>query len=170
MNSQNQLEGLRQVIANESLSLTERRVAADHAIQLQLAAVDAEDVPGDDAEIVELTHPWTDAKIGALMESITGWVSTKGFSLAEAKKTVMRRRRLRMLLAIVVDVAKNKQERLAACREVLSTHLHPSGNFHRNGYDESRLLDTILPSTAYKWTSTGKMRVERPPKTLADVW
>ncbi|MBS1799553.1 MAG: hypothetical protein JSS95_06970 [Acidobacteria bacterium] len=170
--SNEQIEGLRAIIANTSLTEKERSNAAAHAVQLQLSAVEAQGVADDDDEVAELMSP-KDGLFGTCwpfyVERITGRRADR-FTLHEAKKIVLRRKLLRVLLTIVVDESNEELERLAACQEVFDTHLDPRHAFKINAHNAPRLLAAVLPATALKWMDKGKVPVERPPKTLADVW
>jgi len=170
--NRNQLEGLRAIIANTSLTEKERSNAAAHAVQLQLSAVEAQGVYDDDNEVAELMSP-KDGFFGTCwpfyIEIITGRRADR-FTLHEARKLVLRQKLLRTLLAIIVDETNDELERLAACQEVFDTHLDPRHTFKINAYNAPRLLAAVRPATALKWMDKGKVPVERPPKTLADVW
>lgn len=172
MNNNNQLEGLRAIIADTSRSEKERSHAAEHVVQLELAVVEAQGVPDDDDEVMELIGV-RDGLLGKYwplwVEILTGRLADS-FTLAEARKIVLRRKLLRTLLAIVVDESKDELERLAACQEILDTHLHPRNKFKINAHNAARMLAAVVPSDSTKWTSNGQVAIERPPKTLADVW
>jgi len=170
MNSNEKVADLRELIADESLSINERKLAAEHAVRLQLEDVELTGVPDDDPEIVELMTPWADQTLAAMCASVTNGRSVNGWNLTDAKKTVLRRLALRALLAVVVDEAAHRLERLAACQVILDEHLHPRNVLRINGYDAERLLDAVVSADAVKWTSEGQRTVERPPQTLADVW
>lgn len=161
---------LRELIADESISINERKLAAEHAIRLQLEDVEIVGVQDDDHEVIELTTPWADQTLAAMCSSVTNGRSVNGWNLTDAKKTVKRRLALRALLAVVVDESKDRLERLAACRVILDEHLHPRNTFRMSSYNEERLLDAVVSADAMKWTSEGQRLVERPPQTLADVW
>jgi hypothetical protein len=176
--SSEKLEVLRVVIADESLPIAERKVAAEHAVQVQLSAVPEPD-DNDDAVAALRTpsvpinaHPvvvkLTQDSMGFWYE-LQGWLST-GPTLPQARQHVHKSHKLRLLLRVIVDKAADRLERLAACRVVLDDHIHPRGKFRVNHYGEERLLDLVLPPTATKWAPGGNRPVERPPMGLDDVW
>ncbi len=164
-------------MADEQVSLAERKAVAEHLIQL---VVDAEPVPGDDhAEVMELRTPWTDdGPLGSIapmawkQRNISyGW-SADGPTLAQARKRVHDRLKLRTLLAVMVDEAAHRLERVAACQAVLHDHSDPHGFHRKNDCDAEKLLDKVLPPTATKFGGWNEPRVPvvRPPQCLADVW
>lgn len=162
----NKIEDLKQIIADEGMELTKRGTAAELYIA---ELVDTVALPGDDdLEVIERMKPWNDRALADLV-SPSG-AGTNGESLADARKTVFRRRKLRALLYVVVDKEAHRLERLAACKVVLDEHLHNRNRFVMNNFNESRMLDAVLPANAMKWTASGKVPVCRPPQTLADVW
>lgn len=176
MNHIEKLQDLRALIADESITLAGRTVAAEHAVQLQLASVPAP--AEDDAEVVELLKTWADdGSLGSLLPTAwkqrnlaSGW-SESGPTLSQARKWVHDRLRLRALLGIIVDEesASHRLERLEACRCVLET-LHPRNFYRVNTYTPERMLAEIKPYTAVKWGTGGKVPVQRPPREIADAW
>jgi hypothetical protein len=160
------IELLRAAIRDESLPTAERIAAAEH---YATALMDAVEMPADDdPEVLGLQQPWKDRVLADLMSKGTG-VAVNGETPSDAKKIVMERKRLRALLRIIVDEAAHRLEKLAACQRVLGDH----PGFHNwgvNGYTPERLLAEVLPVGSFKWTSTGKCPVQRPPMSLADVW
>jgi len=159
-------ELLSAAIRDESLPLLERKTAAEHYI---LELVNAVPVPADDTpEVIELMKPWKNEAFAASFAKLTNGISTTGHTLANAKNTVLRRRRLRTVLEVIVDEQAHRLQQLAACKKVLDEHL--CSRFAYNHYSPEKMLDAVIPATAFKWTSEGKAPVERPPRTLADVW
>lgn len=159
-------ELLSAAIRDESLPLSERKTAAEHYIS---ELVDAVPVPADDdSEVTELMQPWRDKKLATSFEKLTNGLSTHGETLVNAKRTVLRRRRLRAVLAVIVDGSAHLLEQLAACQKVLDDHL--CAKFIHNNFDPERMLASVVAPSAHKWTSRSKVPVERPPVTLSDVW
>jgi hypothetical protein len=171
------LETLRDAIRDESLSMTERRTAAEH---YNAALTDAVQEPADDhPEVVELRTPWKDdgplgniAPMAWKQRNISYEWSADGPTLTQAIKRVHDRLKLRALLAVVVDDSAHKLERLEASRRVLDDHLHPQSFERKNGYDAERMLSKVLPTTATKYGGWNRppVPVVRPPRDLADVW
>jgi len=173
--SNEKIEGLRALLADESLPLAERKTAAELCIA---ALVDAVQAPGpDEAEVVELRTPWKgDARTCNFLSDawkqrnvVYGWHET-GPTLSQALKRVAELLRLRALLGVIVDDSAHKLERLAACRALLDEHLDPRNHYRRNNFTAEDLLARVLPAGAYKWTAKGRVPVVRPPQTLADCW
>lgn len=175
--SESKLEELRRIIADTDLPIAERRVAADHAVKLQLAAV--AEPPEDDARVLELRTPWTETGKLEVLKNVyaSGWKGRNlalgwdesGPTIREAKKRVHERYRMRAVLAVIVDKSLNDLEKIAGCQYVLD-QLHPRSYYHANAFTPEKMLAAILPDNAMKWIPWRKVPVERPPKSLADVW
>jgi hypothetical protein len=162
------IEALRTVVEDEGLDIAQRRDAAAHIVTLTVDAVP--EVPDADTEVVTLTTPWADPVLAKIAADATGGRSVNGYSLPDAKQTVIKRHRVRALLAVVVDDTAHKLIRLAACQTALDGFLHPNGVHRRSAYTAERLLAEVRPSDSFKWTSKGKEQIARPPLSLADVW
>ncbi|WP_047495871.1 hypothetical protein [Terriglobus sp. TAA 43] len=167
MNNPSNIDQLREIVRDDARPGTEREVAAELLIT---ELVDAVQMPSDDDdEVVAHTQPWLDGAIKNLFNTGPAASIVNGKSLTAARTKVHEDRRLRAVLAIVVDDSTERLERLAACRWLLKTY-----SFIRrwavNHYTPERLLETVLTADAHKWTSQGKRRVDRPAKSLQDVW
>jgi hypothetical protein len=163
---------LRSVTADEGQSLPARRAAAEHLIGLHVEAVEAAGVSDDDPEVSALRTPWKDAELASMFCKSPDGPPLKGWPLSDAKSKVLDRRKLRALLAVVVDEKAHPLERLAACEKVLRDY--PVGKWRMNSYTAARLLAEILPADSVKWDSDswrrGPIQVQRPPMELKDVW
>ncbi len=169
------LEDLRQIVADEGTNITTRHVAAARYIA---ELVDAVPVPADDdAEVLKLrtAPPANRVQLDShvlsyrrIWNEAHGW-NPDGPTTVQARKHVRERRQFQEVLGVVVADSAHRLEKLAACQYVLD-QLH-SRNFYRmNGYTAEKMLEKVQLPTATKWTSAGEVPVERPPKTLADVW
>jgi hypothetical protein len=165
---QDELAGLRAVVADEDKPLAERTAAAAHIVTLALGAVT--DPADDDAEVAELVKPWADPVLAKMAAEVTGGRSVNGHSLPDAKQTVFKRRRWRAVLTIICDETAHKLTRLAACQTALDSFLHPNGAHRKAGYSAERLLAEVKPADGFKWTSKGKLPVCRPPVQQSDLW
>ena len=165
---QDELAGLRAIVADETKPLTERTAAAALIVQLTVDGVP--DPVDDDEEVVELRKPWADG--GPLSDVIASVFkySRTGYPLAEARAEVLKRHRERAILAVVVDEAAHCLIRVAACQTMLDSYLPAKGRHRLNGYTAERLLAAVIPADGHKWTSAGKQSVERPPRVINDVW
>jgi hypothetical protein len=169
----NETEKLRSVIADETQPLTARKAAAEHLVRLKIETVEAAGVPDDDVEVVSLMQPWKDTKLAQMFSHTSGAPPQAGWPLPIAKAKVLQNRKLRVVLAVAVDKAAHRLERLAACKRILEDH--PQIVLWRyNSATPEKLLATALPDDAVKWTSQslfhGPVPVSRPPTELADVW
>jgi hypothetical protein len=164
--SSKKIQELRQIVRDEQASIIDRRVVAEHMMQVLVDSV--AEPADDDPEVLGLRQPWKDRLLAEIMSKGTS-VAVNGETLVEAKKMVMERRRLRALLDIIVDETAHRLEKLAACERILGDNpgFH---NWGLNGYTPEHLLAMVLPVGSFKWTSTGKRPVQRPPMSLADVW
>jgi len=167
-----QAKQLRSVVVDEGQSLQSRKAAAEHLIGLHVEAVEAAGVSDDDPEVSALRTPWKDAELASMFCKSLDGPPLKGASLSDAKNTVFQRRKLRALLAVVVDEKAHPLERLAGCERIL--HDYPVGKWRMNSYTAARLLAEILPADSVKWDSEswrrGPIQVQRPPMELKDVW
>lgn len=93
--SKSKLEDLGQIIADDTLPLAARRTAAEHYVEAMIA--DLPEAGDDDSEVINLTRGWEDKKLAELMADVTNGRSLTGFSLPDAKDSVQRRRRGKML-------------------------------------------------------------------------
>jgi hypothetical protein len=173
--TETQIDELRKIIADEQVSITERKAVAEHLVQL---VVDAVPAPGEDhAGVVELRTPWRDdGSLGSLApvawrarNEVYGWAPS-GPTLPQAIKRVHDGLKFVALLAVVVDEDAHRLEKLAACNAVLHDHLDPRNFYRVNGYDAEKMLSTVKAANATKSTSAGKVPVVRPPQCMADVW
>lgn len=157
---------LRAIITNDALPLSERTEAADHAITIALADIEAAGIADDDPAVIARMTPWEDRK---LAELAAGYGD--GESLAVAKRNVLELRKRRAVLAVVVDEQAHTLERLTARRWMLAQS-HPRSFWHMNNYSPERMLAEVLPATATKSTSIfkGPEPVSRPPMSALDVW
>lgn len=163
-----ELDKLRAVVEDEQQPLPARRSAADHLVRLGVEAVEATDVQDDDPEVVELRSPWKNVEVAQLFSKNPDARPLKGWSLPDARAEVIQRRKLRAILATVVDETAHPFERLAGCGAILKDHA--VGKWRRNGYTPERLLNEVLPANGSKWTPKGKAPIQRPPQSLQDVW
>jgi hypothetical protein len=172
-----EFEALRAVVADESLSLVERKQAAEHYVA---GLVDAVPAPAeDDAEVVELVTPWKDdGPLGGTApmawracNEVYGW-HKDGPTLAQARKRVHNGLRLRVLLGVAVDTSAHRLTRLEVCRVILDEHLDPRNFYRVNSYTPEQMLAKVMPASATKYGGWNKppVPVTRPPMTLADVW
>lgn len=166
---------LRSIVENEELPMKQRKDAATHLVQLIVAGVPEPEA--DDAEVIERMKPWpreteAQASIAEMMDRITGGKATQGWSLADAKAEVWRRKRMRAALAVIVDEEADHLERLAACDVILSDFMPPAGMHRRNGWAPDQMLSSILPMTATKIVRLFEppVPVSRPPVEMRDVW
>jgi hypothetical protein len=164
------IEKVRMAIADESLPDVERRELAEHLIELQIAAVTAEGIQSDDPEVITLMQPWDNTALAASAAEATGGRSVNGWCLKDARTKVLERHRLRVLLSTICDDAAHHLERLAACTVILDGYLPIQGKHRRGGYTPEKLLSEVLPTSATKWKSAGRLPVQRPPRSYADVW
>jgi hypothetical protein len=162
-------ETLRAVVEDEKLNISERSAAAALFVEL---TVDGVPDPADDhPEVVTLITPWDDGgPLSDVIATVTKGLSRTGYPLAEARAHVLQRHKLRAVLALIVDTAVPRLIRLAACQTALDSYLPAKGRHRLNAYTAERLLAAVIPADGYKWTSTGKKPVERPPQVIADVW
>jgi hypothetical protein len=168
METISKVDELRAIIADEQVSITERRAVAAHLIRLTVESVSQPS--SDDIEVIELMTPWEDHVLAAQWSEATNGRSANGCTQTRALEIVYRRHRLRAVLAVVVSEAAHRLERLAAVETVLNDFMHPQGHYHRNAFTSEKLLETVKPATAVKWTVRGKEPVARPPVGFADVW
>ena len=159
---------LRIVIADEQKPLPVRQAAAELLIQQIAEAAEQVPVADDDPEAIELMAPFQDSELMKMM-----FPSYKPSTLAQTKKTVAERRKLRAVLAAVVDESAHQLERLAGCAWVLEARPEIS-RWRMNQYGPEKLLSTVIPPDGVKWTSRslfeGPTPVLRPPQSLQDVW
>jgi hypothetical protein len=167
------IDGLRSLVADESLPLTERRDAAAYVIRLMVESIP---VPkADDDEVVELQKPWHDPFLAELGAAATFGRSLSGWSLKDAIAEVHRCHQLRAVLSIVVDDTAHRLERLAACQYVLDNS-HPEGTWRRNNYSPENLLDKVewrvrcKPNGGFEHYRADPPKGARPPMSLSDVW
>ncbi len=178
--SSTKLDQLRAVVADESLPLPERKIAAEHYVS---ELVDAVPAPADDdAAVLALQTPYTkiDPILGNIYiraweigNEIHGWAAS-GPTTIQARKHIHQGRQFRVLLTIVADDAHCHLERLEACQRILDEL--PARNFYRvNSYTAERLLAQVKPANATKWIAgehgtSREVPVERPPQTFDDLW
>ena len=175
----NNEKNLRAFVGNESLGTAQRRDAAEMLVGLKLNAVP--EPADDDPEVAELRTPWPDdASLGAVLPMAWrqrniayGWPS-EGPSVAQARKHIHKRVKLRALLAVVVDEKENRLVRLAACDAVVREH-SPKGALRNVHKSAEEMLSAVKPSTASKWVAgpngfPEQVLVSRPPQSMADVW
>lgn len=151
-----QMEKLREVVEDESLTLSARRDAATHLTDLRVAGVPA--ALDSDEEVKALMTPWSDPVFAAQWAEASKGRSVNGWSLRDALAEVTQRRKLRVLLSSVCDESLSRVERLASAEKVLADFMQPGGFYRRNQYTSQRLLENIRPQA-------GKV-----PMTLSDVW
>jgi hypothetical protein len=164
--SSKKIQELRQIVRDEQASIIDRKVVAEHMMQVLVDSVP--EPSDDDPEVLRLRQPWKDRALADIMAKGAG-VAVNGETLSDAKEAVFGRKKLRAVLDVIVDEAAHRLEKLAACQRVLGDHpgFH---NWGLNGYTPEHLLAVVLPVGSFKWTSTGKHPVQRPPMSLADVW
>ena len=117
MQSNFELDQLRTVVSNESLPLTERKDAAAHAVRLMIAAIT--EPANDDPEVVKLMQPWPretelDRQIADLFARTSDGRGTNGYTLADAKATVLKRRKRLLIVALAESETENPLVRDAA--------------------------------------------------------
>lgn len=169
------LSELHALVVNETLTEVERREAAERYVAEIVANVP---VPSDDDEQVvrmrtapPANHPQLDShdlSAWRIWNEVRGW-APDGPTAAQAKKYVRERHQFRVVLGIVVDDSAHRLEKLAACQYILDD-LHPRNFLRMNNFTAEKMLQKVLTADATKWTSSGEVRVERPPQTMADVW
>lgn len=161
----NKLQQLREIVRDETRPAQERKTAAEHYIT---AMVDGVLAPvDDDNEVQSQMKPWADGPMKNFWSDFPKL--TDGCSLSDARKEVHTRNQLRAVLAVVTDGTVHRLEQLAACQWLLDNYGHIQ-KWSLNHCTSEKLLDTVVEPTAYKWTSSGKLPVERPPKSMQDVW
>lgn len=164
-----EIETLRAVIEDETKPMQVRKAAAEHVIRLAIEQVEATAIPADDPEVLALRKPANTEGLPQVFADVLSKVPTQ----EEATAKVAERRKLRTMLAVVVDTGAHQLERLAACAKVLADHPH-IGMWKANGYTAERLLNGVLPANALKRDARsmwhGPVSVARPPLVLADVW
>ena len=162
------LEDLRQIVADEQTNMTTRQLASERYIDELANAVSQP--TDDDPEVQERMKPWKDQDLASLMRGTSGSSQFgNGESSPAAKKEVHQRRRLQSVLAVVVDEDAHLLERMAACERVLADHPQIA-KWRLNHFTPKRLLETVLPQGATKWTSAGRFPIECPPLDIQDVW
>lgn len=161
-----EIEELRAIIQNDELPIQKRQTAAEHLVQIVAEAAEKAIVKDDDPEVIELQKPREDAGLAQLFKYAPP-------TLQQAKADIAKRRRLRAVLAIVVNETASTIERLAACAWILGQYPEIS-KWGLNQYTPERLLAEALPADGVKWTSCslwdGPVQVSRPPQSLQDVW
>jgi hypothetical protein len=170
----NQMEALRTVVQDETLSTAERTAAAALIVTLTVDGVP--EPPDDDAEVVALMQPWADKALAEIAAPVTQGRSLTGFPLPDARAAVLERHKLRAVLRLVVDTALPRQTRLAAVSHVRAS-LSDKHRFIMNSVSPEQMLDRITgPDTIrlyFNSTTPGwydKLPVARPPRDLGDVW
>ena len=143
--SNEKIEGLRALLADESLPLAERRTAAELCIAALLDSV--QEPAEDDSDVIRLrTPPEGDPLVGDLyvravqiLNEDRGWAPT-GPSLAQARRHIHTRRREELVRAIYKDHSRHHLERLEAAQRVLDA-ASPRSHWRMNGYTAQRIIE-----------------------------
>lgn len=166
----NSITELREVARDDSQPAQVRKEAAELLVQHIAEQAGAAPIQYDDPEVIKLmTPPPENTEVEQFIADLMRRCGYTVPTLAEAKQKVSVQRRLRAVLAVVVDEEASQIERLAACAWVLQEHPH-FNSWKTNGYSPERLLGKVLPAGSLRYTSEGQMPVQRPPQSLRDVW
>jgi len=112
-----EIEALRAIVADEALTITERRDAAEHAVRLIVASVP--DVLNTDVDVAVLLNPWPRETqqqrwLADSWADVSKGRSLHGYTVPDAKAAVLKRRVRLLLESLTADQDEHLYVRQAA--------------------------------------------------------